>query len=168
MGVVQSRKRRSLGVVHSSVRHAPSRSLLRRWLILIISVAAVLGCAIAYFLAKEWYIFDVETKDITFKVTADAVIGFDTNTTALTFGKISLGGGSERKATLVSSIPAIAHIRIDPAYVRDTVIASSYRVYLDPATPVEVRFNAAIPDDMPLGTHNGTLTITYTRRMPWE
>ena len=128
----------------------------------------MLGCVIAYFFAKEWYIFDVETKDVTYKVTSDAAIGFDTNTSALTFGRIPRGGGGERRATLVSGIPAIAHIRIDPAYMRDTVIASSYRVSLVPGVPVELRFNAEIPDDMPLGTHNGTLTVTYTRRMPWE
>lgn len=168
MGVASTKKRRSPIRTRSQTARTSLKSRLRRWLIPAIVAAAVFGCIIAYFLAKEWYIFDVETKDITFKVTSEATIGFDTNTSALTFGKIPLGGGSERKATLVSSIPAIAHIRVDPDYVRDAVIASSYRVYLDPVVPAEVTFNAVVPNDMPLGTHNGTLTITYTRRMPWE
>lgn len=135
--------------------------------VLIFSVSSILCFLLATYLLNSLYVVDVQQKNIEFSVVDGNHVGFNLNTSALIFGRVPRGGGSEKRTTLVSQIPTVAKIRIDPVELSNMIIPSSNNVYVN-ESGTQVTFVLDVPLNATVGNYTGMVTIVYLRKMPWN
>lgn len=95
--------------------------------------------------------------DVVFSVINESKVGLDVNGTALTFGKVTRGGGGERFVVIENNYDHV--IRAD-VYVSDflsKVIVTNQTFYIGSMKNVTVDVNLNIPEDFEFGEYRGKI-----------
>jgi hypothetical protein len=139
--------------------------------IALLLVAVLVGIFSAYTVYTQWYVQGVERYNVNFTVTESPVLGFalgsgDKNDTFI-FGKISIGGGADRRATVVSDSTVIGRVSFDgdtAPYL--SVMPSCFQLVA--GQPQDLVFSAKVPSPTPTGDYYGAVRVVYTRPLPWN
>ncbi|KHO45999.1 MAG: hypothetical protein QS99_C0010G0006 [archaeon GW2011_AR4] len=106
----------------------------------------------------------LSTITIPLDVSVDSVIGINTDTDALHFGKIPPGQRGERSFALDQDYPFAVAISIIPeGSIGPWTNISSSTVLLWPHQPQNVTITVRVPGDIPPGNYTGILRITTYR-----
>lgn len=107
--------------------------------------------------------FDVRYTEVRFEVSQRAV-GFDLNSSALTFGRVIPGSASVRTIRLDNtySFPVTVHIFLSPS-LQGYVTTPQAHVILEPYGHVRIPFTLTIPHDSKAGNYTGLMRLEFRR-----
>ncbi len=116
----------------------------------------------------EWYIVDVQTTGVDFKVLGKNRAGFNLDVDALHFGIIPPQGGAQRGIILINNheFPVFLNIRAK-GNASDYLSVEKNNFVLDANSTKSILFFIELPEDINYGIYNGTVTI-FSKRALWR
>lgn len=96
--------------------------------------------------------------DVQFEVT-DFGIGFDVNTTALTFGFLNAGGSAERQIYVKNEYNFPIRVETELTDNLAQVISTNSPIFIEDGADSFVTIRLSVPEDFPEGDYSGKLRI---------
>jgi len=109
-----------------------------------------------------YYLQDVQ--EIYMKMKIGDIIGFDTNSSVISFGIVPIGGSSERKATLKNMQGIPLRVRTKKmGEMAKWVYVSEEDFILEAYEEKELKFTAVPSTDAKKGAYDGSIRFVFTR-----
>lgn len=131
-------------------------------LILLLLAFFLFGIAISTLTFSYYYVYDVQHIPLSYEV-SDTGMGVLLDNKSLAMGRVSPGGGSMKKFSVSTPIPTRFQIYSNNPSASNIYFTPSSGD-LQPNEPVTIKVALSIPEDEPLGTYNGIVTVRLFRR----
>ena len=91
-------------------------------------------------------------------------IGFDLNTTALTFGMVTSGGTSSNREIIITNADLLQKVEIyGQGEIFDWIIIPESSFIIEPNTNKNISFSISVPDNVSFGEHTGKIKFKFTK-----
>jgi len=132
----------------------------KNWENVIIMLALLLiGIHLSAFFYKI-FLAPLETRIVDAKFSVGNNIGFDLNSTSLSFGKITPGGSAKRSLKLSNEFDYAIKVRVLASRkIADYISVKEESFLIEPKTLGSIEFTLNIPRNMKLGDYSGKVLI---------
>lgn len=134
---------------------------VRQMLFLLIALI-LLSSSITFFIYTHYTLLGVFSLNYEFKAAQN--MGLNTDIDALRFGKIIPGNSGERKIDISNNygFPIKLSSRIEGQYAK-AIVSEPKNIVVPQSENRTIIFTIALPEDIPLGTYNGTIYFYVER-----
>ncbi len=122
----------------------------------------IIAVSFVYLWFENFVIFSTEEVDMHIKVVGGKMIGINTDTDAIYFGKVRKGGLATRKIIIDNNDDRPHMIQIKTfGDLSKWVYVSENNFILDPSESKNVSVSCEVPTDVEIGNYTGKLQVVY-------
>jgi hypothetical protein len=127
------------------------------------SILILIFSVVIFLIVLKMNSFSLERREIPISLEVSDRVGFDVNSSALTFGKITPGGSSTRNLILENNygFPIKLKIEIEGNVLK--FLSFEKVVFIDSRETKKIIFSAVIPGDEKFGKYSGKVIITIKK-----